>query len=226
MRTRTILAAAAAASALALVGAGATTASATVHPHVVDVLTINSTGGPNVNVNDQIHGVNTGPATFYSTPTGTTGVTCANSTFDATVLTNPAAPGTATESATGQTFTNCTTNVSGATGIKSMTVNNLPYNCSVTTGGTIPMGTGTVTCTGSIQTTVVINTLLGAVTCTYTGSSFSGTAVNADNSINFTNQHFVKGTGPSLCFTDVYFTVKYKPILDVTQGNAPVFVNP
>ncbi|CAM5510127.1 hypothetical protein SAURM35S_01927 [Streptomyces aurantiogriseus] len=76
-------------------------------------------------------------ATFYSSATGTSGVSCASSNFSATVTDNPTAPGTATESLTAQTFTNCTSNVLGVLGVTSITVNNLPYTAAVSSGGAI-----------------------------------------------------------------------------------------
>jgi hypothetical protein len=194
---------AAAAIAFAMLMAG--TASA-----AVAVLTYGSTGGPAVAVGDVltanlVSGTN---ATFYSSPTGTTGVKCASSSFGATVTSNPAT-GLATETLDSQSFGSCTSNVSGVTGVKSITVTCLPYNVSAD---------GTVTITPRagcpIGTTVVLNTLLGTITCTYVlhGSSLNGVTNNADNSIMFTNQQFDKVTGPSLCFTNAYFSAKYGPV--------------
>ncbi|MFF8972965.1 Tat pathway signal sequence domain protein [Streptomyces sp. NPDC014995] len=158
-------------------------------------------------------------ATFYSSATGTSGVSCASSSFSATVTDNPIAPGTATESLTDQTFTNCTSNVVGVLGVTSITVNNLPYTAAVSSGGTItvspPAGS-------TIRTTVVLRTLLGSVSCVYEGAALSGTASNTDNSIAFANQQFTKVSGSSLCFANAYFTAKYAP---VTSAGAAVIVN-
>jgi hypothetical protein len=85
---------------------------------------------------------------------------------------------------------------------------------------------GTVTVTpasgSTIQTTVVLRTLLGSINCVYQAPSLTGKADNADNSIAFTNQEFTKTSGSSLCFANGYFTAKYAP---VTDGGAPVYVN-
>ncbi|MGW5672782.1 Tat pathway signal sequence domain protein [Micromonospora sp. NPDC003776] len=184
------------------------------------VLTYGSVGGSAVAVGDVIQaGLASGTsATFYSTTTGTTGVKCAASSFSAKVTSNPTAPGTATESLTAQTFSSCTTNVVGTTGVNSITVNNLPYSTSVTSAGA-------VTISGSIQSTVVLNTLLGPITCVYKTTSLTGSAVNSTNSLVFTNQVLTKSSGPSTCFTTSYFSVRYSPVKDTTQGGSPVYVN-
>jgi len=187
-----------------------------------NVLTIGSTSGTAVAVNDILtSGLKSGTkATFFSTSTGTTGVTCTASTLTAKVLTNPASSGTATESLTGQTFTTCTANVTGVTKVNSITVNNLPYNTSVTSAGA-------VTVSGTIQATVSLQSIIGAVTCVYksTNATLTGTTSNTDNSINFSNQSFTKSSGPTLCFANVFLTAHYAKVLDSTQSNGVVFVH-
>ncbi|MFI7499671.1 Tat pathway signal sequence domain protein [Streptomyces sp. NPDC049687] len=158
-------------------------------------------------------------ATLYNSATGTSGISCAASTFSATVTDNPAAPGTATESLTGQTFSSCTSNVLGVTGVTSITVNNLPYTTTVSSDGTV---TVTPPSGSTVQTTVVLRTLLGSVTCVYQAPGLSGTASNDDNSIAFTNQAFTRTSGSTLCPAAGYFTAKYAP---VTDGTDVVVVN-
>ena len=158
-------------------------------------------------------------ATLYSSATGTSGVSCATSAFNATVTDNPTAPGTATESLTAHSFSNCTANVIGVLGVTSVTVNNLPYTTSVGADGTL---TVTPASGSTIQTTVVLRTLLGSINCVYQAASLTGTTSNTDNSINFTSQQFTKSSGSSLCFANGYFTAKYAP---VTDGGASVIVN-
>ncbi|MFC0032490.1 Tat pathway signal sequence domain protein [Micromonospora chaiyaphumensis] len=191
------------------------------------VLTYPTPGGTAVAVNDVVQAsLKTGTnATFYSSATGTTGVKCAASSFSATVLSNPTAPGTATESLTAQTFTSCTTNVFGTTGVQSVTVNNLPYATSVTSAGVVTISG---TAAAPIQSTVVLNSLLGPITCVYrTGTnSLTGTAANATNSITFTNQVLTKFSGPSLCFGTAYFSATYSPVRDTSRTGSPaVYVN-
>ncbi|MEU7841809.1 Tat pathway signal sequence domain protein [Micromonospora sp. NPDC049114] len=191
-----------------------------------NVLTYPTAGGTAVAVNDVIQaslkaGTN---ATFYNSTSGTTGIKCAASSFSAKVLTNPTAPGTATESLTAQTFGTCTTNVLGTTGVQSIALNNLPYATSVTSAGVVKISGTTA---APVQSTVVLNSLLGAITCVYRTStnSLTGTAANATNSITFTNQPFTKFSGPSLCFGTAYFSATYSPVRDSTKGNAAVYVN-
>ncbi|MGC3863178.1 Tat pathway signal sequence domain protein [Micromonospora chersina] len=205
-----------------LTGLGAAPAAAAPSTSLASsVLTYGSVGGSAVTVGDVVKAslASGTSATFYSSTTGTTGVRCAASTFSATVLTNPAAPGTATESLTAQSFTSCTSNVFGTTGVQSVTVNNLPYATSVTSAGV-------VTISGSIQSTVVLNTLLGPTTCVYRTTSLTGSAVNSTNSITFTNQVLTKSSGPSTCFTTAYFSARYSPVLDTSKTGSPaVYVN-
>lgn len=191
-----------------------------------NVLTYPTAGGTAVAVNDVIQAsLKTGTnATFYNSTSGTTGIKCAASSFSAKVLTNPTAPGTATESLTAQSFGSCTTNVFGTTGVQSIALNNLPYATSVTSAGVVTISG---TAAAPVQSTVVLNSLLGAITCVYRTStnSLTGTAANATNSITFTNQPFTKFSGPSLCFGTAYFSATYSPVRDSTKGNAAVYVN-
>ncbi|MEU5963504.1 Tat pathway signal sequence domain protein [Micromonospora parva] len=191
-----------------------------------NVLTYPTPGGTAVAVNDVIQAsLKTGTnATFYNSTSGTTGIKCAASSFSAKVLTNPIAPGTATESLTAQSFGTCTTNVFGTTGVQSIALNNLPYATSVTSAGVVKISGTTA---APVQSTVVLNSLLGTITCVYRTStnSLTGAAANATNSITFTNQPFTKFSGPSLCFGTAYFSATYSPVRDSTKGNAAVYVN-
>ncbi|MFH8496996.1 Tat pathway signal sequence domain protein [Streptomyces coeruleorubidus] len=160
-------------------------------------------------------------ATFYSSATGTSGISCTSSAFAATVTDNPAAPGTATESLTSHSFdtSGCTANVVGVLGVSGITVDNLPYTTSVSSDGTVSVTPGAGS---AIQSTVRLRTLLGTINCVYRAPSLTGTASNADNSISFTNQQFTKASGSSLCFANAFFTAKYSP---VTKGGVAVNVN-
>ncbi|MFD8302198.1 Tat pathway signal sequence domain protein [Streptomyces sp. NPDC059690] len=217
MRTRTLLTLVGTVAALSLPAVAPASAADT------PVLTTGSAGGTAVAVGDTL----TAPlasgtkATLYSSATGTSGVSCTSSTFSAGVTDNPSAPGTATESVSGQTFdsSSCTSNVLGVTGVSSITVDNLPYTTTVASGGALTVSPASGS---TIQTTVKLKTLLGSITCVYQAPSLTGTADNADNSINFTNQQFTKVSGSSLCFSSGYFTAKYAP---VTDNGATVYVN-
>ncbi|MFI1809010.1 Tat pathway signal sequence domain protein [Streptomyces sp. NPDC020422] len=160
-------------------------------------------------------------ARIATTPGGSTGITCSTSAFTATANTNPAAPGTATETVTAHTLSTCTTNITGATGVQSITVNNLPFAAAVTSGGPLTVSAGSA---GPIQTTLKINTILGLTTCVYRAGSLTATPSNADNSLTFTDQLFTKYSGPSTCPGSGYFTAKYGPVLDVTQAGSPAVI--
>jgi hypothetical protein len=221
MRTRTSLALAAAVTALALSAAGpASAADGT-------VLTTGGADGTAVAAGDVLSAsLATGTsATLYSSSTGTSGISCASSTFVASVVDNPAAPGTATESVTSHTFdsSSCSSNVIGVLGVTRITVDNLPYTTAVTSEGSVTI---TPADGSTIQTTVVLRTLLGSITCVYRAPSLSGAADNTDNSISFANQQFTKFSGSSLCFANGYFTAKYAPVANTSQDGGPaVFVN-
>ncbi|MEV7090709.1 Tat pathway signal sequence domain protein [Streptomyces sp. NPDC093085] len=158
-----------------------------------------------------------------TTSGGTTGITCTASQFTAAVTANPTAPGTATESVTAHTFGGCTSNIVGTTGVQSITVNNLPFVASVASAGTLTVAAGSA---GTIRTTVVINTILGATTCVYNSAGLSATTSNTDNSITFANQLFSLSSGPITCPSASYFSATYGPVTDVSQAGSPsVFVN-
>ncbi|MCX4235131.1 Tat pathway signal sequence domain protein [Streptomyces sp. NPDC020707] len=219
MRTRTSLTLAAAVTTLALAAAGPASAA--------DGSVLTTADGTAVAAGDVLSAsLATGTnATLYSSATGTSGISCSSSAFVATAVNNPAAPGTATESVTSHTFNSasCTSNVVGVLGVTSIKVDNLPYTTAVTSGGSLVI---TPAAGSSVQTTVVLRTLLGSITCVYRAPSLSGTADNADNSISFTNQQFTKFSGSSLCFSNGYFTAKYAPVRDTTQSGSPaVLVN-
>ncbi|MFE7169131.1 Tat pathway signal sequence domain protein [Streptomyces sp. NPDC057616] len=217
MRTRTLVTLVGAVAALSIPAAVPASAADT------PVLTTGSVGGTAVAAGDVLtaplaSGTN---ATLYSSATGTSGVTCSSSTFTASVTDNPAAPGTATESVSGQSFdsSSCTSNVLGVTGVSSITVDNLPYTTTVASDGTL---TVTPASGSTIQTTVKLKTLLGSITCVYQAASLTGTASNDDSSIAFASQQFTKTSGSSLCFSSGFFSAKYAP---VTDNGATVYVN-
>ncbi|MFJ6619348.1 Tat pathway signal sequence domain protein [Kitasatospora sp. NPDC091335] len=213
-----------AALALAAVPASASPESLAAGP----VLTTGSAGGAAVAAGDALAAPLTAgtSATFYSTATSTTGVTCATSKLSATVLDNPAAPGTATESLTGLTFGSCTANVTGVTSVRSLTVGHLPYGVTVSDAPGLPV-TLSGGSAGAIQATAVLDSWFGTLTCTYELSgAFTGSADNAAHSLAFRNEHFAKSGGSTLCPADGYFSATYGPVADTSRPGSPaVFVN-
>ena len=191
------------------------------------VLTTGSLGGDAVAVGDVVSaGVAAGTTADFNTAAGgTTGVKCAQSTFVATVTDNPEAPGTASESLTEQAFASCTANILGVTSVNSVTVNNLPFATTVASDGTVTVAGAAG---APVQTTLVLGTILGSVTCVFqaTNGSISGVTSNDDNSIAFTDQPFTKSSGPITCPSSGFFTARYAPVVDTTVGLAPaVFTN-
>ena len=216
--TVSIVTATAALTALALVPATAASADDA-------VLTHGSAGGTAVSVGDVLTAslASGTKAALATSSTGTSGITCTGSTLSATVTTNPSAPGTATESATAQTFSGCTSNVFGVLGVRSITVDDLPYTTSAASDGTV---TVTPAAGGAIQTTVVLSTLLGSVTCVYRAPDLSAASSNSANSLTFTNQVFTKVSGSGLCTAKGYFSATYAPVVDTSVSGAPaVYTN-
>lgn len=187
----------------------------------VDVLTTGSVGGANVAVGDTVQAGLSGTSTATFLDSSGKGVNCTSADFTASVTANPAAPGTATESVTALSFSGCTSNISGVRSVKSIAIDNLPYS------GTVDDSTGTITISGSVHATIVLNLVIGTATCKYTGPAggVSGALSNVDNSLTFTNQVFARDTGSwAGCPSPENFTAAFAPVQDTTVGS-PVFVN-
>ncbi|MBV6701241.1 Tat pathway signal sequence domain protein [Kitasatospora aureofaciens] len=219
---RTLGTAAIAALALAATAVGPAQADATA------VLTTGSLGGPAAAVGDVLTAslLSGTAATFYDGATSTNGISCANSSFSATVTANPAAPGNAVEQLNTQTFDSCTSNVLGVTGVQSISVDNLSYTNTVGDGAGSPVTLSPGTA-GPMQTTVVLNTILGSVNCVYQqATSISGTTDNTATSIGFAAQPFALTSGSGLCFQTGYFTATYGPVTDTSVAGSPaIYVN-
>jgi hypothetical protein len=189
-----------------------------------NVLTTGSVGGANVAVGDVISAsLKSGTsATFVS---GSSTVTCTTSQFTATVTSNPAAGGSAGENLTAQTFSNCTAHITGVSRVNSITVNNLSYVTSINgTSKAVSLSAGSA---GPVQATISLQSLLGAVVCSYrpNSGSLSGTGSNTDNSIAFSGQALTKSSGSGLCPGTSTFSATYAPSVDTSVAGSPaVFV--
>lgn len=219
MRIRRTLAAASLA-AIALTGAAVAPAQA----DATAVLTQGSAGGAAIAVGDTlVANLAAGTAaTFTDGPGSSNGVSCANSSFSATVTSNPAAPGSATEQLNSQSFDSCTSSVLGVMSVQSVTATSLPYTNTVTSGsgGNVSLNG---TSAGPVGITVVLNTLLGQVSCVYQSpNGISGSTSNTDNSIGFANQPANLVSGPGLCFSTGYFSATYGPVTDSSAAGSPV----
>jgi len=187
----------------------------------VDVLTTGKVGGPNVAVGAVLTApLKAGTKATFVSPGTTTGVTCAKSTVTDKVTKNPAKPGTATESLTKQTFSSCTTNITGASSVKSVTVLKLPY------ATTLSDAKGDPITVSKLSTKISLNTVLGLVTCTYTAAKIHGNASNTGNVNSFKNQAFTLSSGSSACPAKGSFTATFGPLKDTSVSGSPaVFVN-
>jgi hypothetical protein len=207
----------AAAAAITLAVLPMMAASAATH----SVLTISKVGGPNVKVGAILKASLAGTnKAVFSTGTGKN-VTCKKVTFTDKVTKNPAKPGTAMEKLTNQTFARCTeAGISGATGVKSVKLNKLPYTTTIKDSKGDP-----VTVFGT-NTTITLNTSLGPLSCTYKAKTTTGHASNATQTISFSGQKFSLLSGPGECPKSGTFSAKFGPVRDTSvKGSPHVFVN-
>ncbi len=218
MRKSLLLAATAAASAMLVL---APTASAFAATH--DVLTTVKVGGPNVKVKDVLRtGLKAKTVLVFASVSGTPiSLKCTASTITGKVTANPAAPGTAVESLTGETVTGCKANT---TLVKSVTVTatKLPYKATIRGVKGFP-----VTVIGPSATLKIVTTVIGTITCKYAAVKISGKASNAGSLISFSKQVFNRQAGSNgNCPTKGALTVTYGPVVDLSvKGHPHVFVN-
>ena len=189
-----------------------------------NVLTTGTAGGPAVAVGDQLSAslAAGSSATFLN---GGSGITCTSSSFTATVNSNPAAPGTATESLNTQSFSNCTTNIFGTNNNPPPTITptGLPYSASASDSSGFPVTLGSSST--PLAANVTINSIFGQVRCTYSATQIAGRGSNTGNTIAFSNQTFNRTAGPSTCPATTSFSATYGPVRDTTQSGSAVFVN-
>ena len=188
-----------------------------------NVLTISKTGGTSVKTSAVLtSGLAKGTSAVFSL--GSEKLTCKASKLSATVKTNPAKPGTATESLAAPSFATCTVNVTGVT-FKSIKFANVPYKLSVSDATGFPVKVSEQSSTKPILVTVTVTFQGNAVVCTYKASSVSGHASNTGNSIAFSKQKLSLKTG-ALCPASANFSATYGPVVDSSVTGSPkVFVN-
>jgi hypothetical protein len=214
---RLILAAIGAAAAAVVVMPMAASAATTTH-----VLTITKVGGTNVAVGAKLSAsLKSGTKAVFSE--GTEGsVSCAKSAVAEGVTANPAKPGSATLSITGQTFSSCTATISGVTvTVNSVKAYKLPYKTTVSDAKGLPV---TVTKPGAV---ITVSALGETITCTYQAATIKGAASNTGSAVSFKSQAFKLVTGTSsLCPATGDLTVAYAPVEDTSvKGDPHVFVN-
>jgi hypothetical protein len=216
MRKLLLLATAAATALLTVLPMTAASAAARSH-----VLTITKVGGPRVKAKAVLQlSLKTRTAATFIDPKTKTGVSCKKSTITDKVVSNPTRPGTAVETLTGQTFGRCTVTTFGATGVKSIKLNKLPYRT------TISDAKGNPVTVFRLSTTIVLNTILGPLSCTFGAKKIKGHASNVGQTISFSKQLFKLTSGSSLCPTSGAFSATYGPVRDLSVAHNPkVFVN-
>jgi hypothetical protein len=215
-RSRTLALAALAAGGLVVGGAGQAGAA------TVDVLTVGSVGGANVNVYDSLTGAINSDFVF-TTSSGT--VDCKTGQFTASVTANPAkGTGNAVESITQlhAAPASCTTTIAGTTSVVSVEI------ASPATGNVVD-GTSPKLKVTHLDEQVVLASFLGNVTCDYgtTGSvtEIDGSLSNTNNSISFATQNVNLISGSGLCPSTGTFQGGVGPVKDTTQSSKAVFVN-
>lgn len=205
----------AAAAATVLVGLGAAAPASAAVPHTADTLTVGSAIGPNVAVGDVLNAALTGTSTLA---TSSGNITCTAGSFGATAATNGAATATETVTSFTMTASSCTSKITGTTKVVSIGLKT----------GTAPVATVTAssaTLSVTPTVTVVLGSILGNVTCYFSGAA-TGSLSNSAHSLTFTNVAVTKQSGSSsLCPSSSTFSATYSPVLDATQANGVVYVN-
>ena len=220
MRKSLLLAATLAASAtLVLAPAGAALAAT---PH--DVLTTVRVGGPNVKVKDVLQASLKARTVLTFSQVGVARpitLTCARSTITSKVTLNPAKPGTAVQSLTGETVTACKANTTLVRSV-TVTVTKLPNKVTTSDARGFP-----VTVFGPSATLKIVTTIAGTLICNFSARTIKGSASNTGSLISFVKQVFIKAAGSNgLCPAKGALTVTYGPVVDLSVAGHPhVFVN-
>jgi hypothetical protein len=176
-----------------------------------------SAGGNDVAVGDVISANLSSPSATFSTSSGN--ISCTASSFSSTDTTNPAeGVDEATETVHTLAFSSCKSTIFGTVSVKSVGL----------TAGTAPLATvvdepsdDPIDLDVSPSVTVVLNTVLGSVTCIYAGA-VSGVVDNTADTITFTGQTVAKATGSSaLCPATGTFTATYGNVVDSSMTGTP-----
>lgn len=211
MRMRSLVVITAAAPLLAIIPAAANAAP-------TSVLTNSRPGGPAVRVGATLRAGLQGRAVFL-VPGTRAGISCRRAGVTDRVTRNPAAPGTAVELLTGQTFGRCSSSIPGTTGVRSVSVLGLPYRTTISSRGK------RVTIFNA-RTRLTLNTVVGTLTCSYRAARLHGTAVNTGSKIVFAGQLFRLSSGSRACPSAGSFSATFGPVTNVSvRGRPHVFVN-
>jgi hypothetical protein len=190
----------------------------------IHVLTTGKVGGPAVKPGAVLKAsLAKGSAAVFSNSLGK--LTCAKSTFTARVVTNPVKPGTAKESITAETFSNCQLSIPGVT-IKSQGVVNLPYNATVSDAKGNPVHISGRNKTKPLLLTITVKVGASTFSCSAKATSIAGTWSNKGNVTAFVKQKFTKAAGSSFCPASGTLSAAYGPVRDSSvKGSPAVFIN-
>jgi hypothetical protein len=209
----------AAASALLIAAPAALAQAAPAH-----VLTLGKAGGPAVSKGDVLV-ASLAPKTVVVVTQGKQKLTCKSASFTAKVVSNPTAPGKATESVIKQTLSKCTVSVKGVT-IKSAAALNLPYVSTVSDAKGNPVTVSGRSKSTPLGFTATIKVGTSTFTCSSSAASIAGHASNTGNTVSFLKQTFKKLKGGALCPKSGSFSATYGPLTDTSvTGHPKVFVN-
>jgi hypothetical protein len=185
------------------------------------VLTVGSLGGPPAQPGDIVKA--SGTATFLLNSSSTAGIRC-RLTAQATVQTNPPAPGTAVTFLTSLPFSSCVSNLPTFV-VGSVTADNLPYRASLASSLAVAVSGGP---TGRpVQVSIVGDVGDLTIICVYRpdNGQIPGRYSNSDNAITLGGMGFMQVSGSTLCPNPLLFTARMAPVVDSTQGSRLVFVN-
>jgi hypothetical protein len=188
------------------------------------VLTISKTGGAAVRKGDVLF-ASLAPKTVVVVTEPGQKLTCKSATVSAKVVSNPSAPGKATESVTKETLSKCTVSVKGVT-VKSVTALNLPYVATVSDSKGNPVKVSGRSKSKPMGFTATVKFGTTTITCSSSAATVTGHASNKGNTISFSKQTFKKLKGGPLCPKSGAFSATYGPLTDTSvKGHPKVFVN-
>lgn len=223
MRPPRLLVASGLAVALVLAALAAGAAPAVANSPASPILTLGSTGVP-ASPGDSVGGqMTTGLFQLTTTPSGTTGLSCPQASWQGQLLNNPVAPGPASiKFVSAFKFNGCSDNVNPTiTGFNGGGMSGLPAPLLVGSGTTYPLQL--LPFNSPLQIVVNLATQSGAMTCVYqTNVVVNGSTTAGTNPWAFVNQPFNLVSGaPALCSPTgvVFLTVAYNLVYDATANN-------
>ncbi len=169
-----------------------------------------------------------GTRAVFALPSGPEKLSCKSSQVAATVRSNPAKPGKATESLTAISIARCVLSpVIIPLTFKSVTARNLPYKVTVSDARGFPVTVSQASTPMPIKFTVKLAAGTRTITCNYKAASVTGAASKTGSTIRFSKQKFTKAAGSnSMCIGPAFFSATYGPVRDTSVTNSPrVFVN-